>query len=141
MTTFENRWVSKIYLIVLIPVFDTTYKKINRPKNTWAINQELVLFLQSRNCFCYVPEIDIEGDILGWNPFNITDRKWRQTKLMREKTFSSNKDQQRFRNRSYRCDDVKVENTLSVTQQLLYKIQNGHSISHKEPSQLWVLIN
>ena len=28
---------------------------------------ELVLFLQSRNCFCYVPENDTEGGILGWN--------------------------------------------------------------------------
>ena len=33
----------------------------------WALHHELVLFLQSRNCFWYVPDNDIEGDILGWN--------------------------------------------------------------------------
>ena len=32
----------------------------------WALHHELVLFQQSRNCFCYVPENEIEGYILGW---------------------------------------------------------------------------
>ena len=32
----------------------------------WSLYQELVLFLQSKNCFRYVPDNDTEGDILGW---------------------------------------------------------------------------
>ena len=31
-----------------------------------TLHHKLVLFQQSGNCFCYVPENDIEGDILGW---------------------------------------------------------------------------
>ena len=32
----------------------------------WNLHHELVLFLQSRKFFHYVPENDIKGDILGW---------------------------------------------------------------------------
>ena len=32
------------------------------------------------------------------------------------KAFSLSKDQKRFRNQSYRCDYIKVKNTVSVTQ-------------------------
>ena len=31
-----------------------------------ALHHESVLFLQIRNCFCYVPDNEIEGGILGW---------------------------------------------------------------------------
>ena len=34
ITTFENRGVLKFYVIVLIPIFDTTYKGKNRSKYT-----------------------------------------------------------------------------------------------------------
>ena len=57
----------KKYLIVLIPIFDTMYKGKKQVKiYMWALHQELVLFLQIMNCFRYVPDNDIEGDILGW---------------------------------------------------------------------------
>ena len=32
----------------------------------WDLHHELVLFLQSRNCFRYVSENETEGDILSW---------------------------------------------------------------------------
>ena len=32
----------------------------------WGLHHELVLFLQSRNCFHYVLEDEVEGGILGW---------------------------------------------------------------------------
>ena len=51
-----------------------------------------------------------------------TDKTQRQTRLKWETTFSPNKDQQRFRNQSYRCGCVKVNNTISVLQQLLHTI-------------------
>ena len=35
ITTFENRCVLKHYLIVLIPIFVTTYNEKKRFKNTW----------------------------------------------------------------------------------------------------------
>ena len=31
-----------------------------------SLHHGLVLFRQSRNCFCYVQDNDIEGGILGW---------------------------------------------------------------------------
>ena len=49
-----------------------TYLRYNvkREKQTeiymWALHHKLVLFQQSKNFFHYVPENDIEGDILGW---------------------------------------------------------------------------
>ena len=33
-----------------------------------ALHQELVLFQQITNCFRYVPDNEIEEEILGWNP-------------------------------------------------------------------------
>ena len=50
-------------------------------------------------------------------------------------------DQHMFRNRSYTCNYIKVNNTWSVPQQLLHTIWNIHNLSRKEPSQLLVLIN
>ena len=67
ITKFENKCVFKIYLIVLRHIFDTTYKGKKQVEiYMWALHHELVLFLQSRNCFRYVPENDIEGGIVGW---------------------------------------------------------------------------
>ena len=50
-------------------------------KYIWVLYHELVPFLQSRNCFRYVPENEIEGGILGWTPsagtyFNWGVRSW-----------------------------------------------------------------
>ena len=36
----------------------------------WALHHELVLFLQSSNCFCCVTENEIEGDISGCTTSN-----------------------------------------------------------------------
>ena len=69
ITTFESRCVLKFYVIVLRPIFDATYKReIQVQIYMWDLHHKLVLFQQSRNIFCYVPENEIEGDILGWNP-------------------------------------------------------------------------
>ena len=69
ITTLENRCVLKIYVIVLIPIFDYTYKgDIEVKIYMRALHHELVLFQQSSNCFRYVPENETEEDILGWNP-------------------------------------------------------------------------
>ena len=37
ITTFENRCVLKFYVIVMKPIFDTTYKGKNRSKYTCEI--------------------------------------------------------------------------------------------------------
>ena len=64
----------KIYIIVLKPIFDTTYKgEIQFKIYTWALHHELVLFQQSTNCFRYVPENETKEDILVWNPSTITN--------------------------------------------------------------------
>ena len=69
VTTFENRCVSKSYLIVLRPILVTTYKGVKQVKiYMWALHHKLFLFQQSRIFFGYVPENDIKEDILGWNP-------------------------------------------------------------------------
>ena len=69
ITTYEHKCVLKIYIIVLRPIFDTTYKgEIQVKIYMWALHHELFLFQQSRNCFCYEPDNEIEEDILGWNP-------------------------------------------------------------------------
>ena len=57
------------------------------------------------------------------------------------RTFSSNKYQKRFSNRSYICDSIKVKNTLSFRQQLLNTRQNRQNLSTKKPFQLLVMIN
>ena len=50
------------------PIFDTTYKEKKKVKKyIWDLYHELFLFLQSRNLFCYVPDNEIERDILIWN--------------------------------------------------------------------------
>ena len=69
ITTFENRCVLKIYVIVLRPIFDNTYKgEIEVEIYMRALHHELILFQQIRNCFRYVPENETEEEILGWNP-------------------------------------------------------------------------
>ena len=42
------------------------HREKNVKKYMWALYHELFLFLQSSNCFCYVPDNDIKGDILVW---------------------------------------------------------------------------
>ena len=70
--TFENICVLKTYVIVLRHIFDTTYKgEIQVGIYMRALHHELVLFQKSRDCFHYVPENDIEEDILGWNPSKV----------------------------------------------------------------------
>ena len=59
----------KNYVILVRHIFDTTYKgEIQVEIYMWYLLHELVLFQKSRNCFCYVPDNETEGDILGWNP-------------------------------------------------------------------------
>ena len=67
MKKFENRCVLKIHVIVLRNIFDAAYKgEIQVKIYMRALHHELVLFQKSRNCFRYVPENEIEGNILGW---------------------------------------------------------------------------
>ena len=66
----------KKYVIVLIPIFDTTYKgEIQVEIYMWALHYELVLFQKSSNYFCYVPDNKIERYILGWNPSLVRGEK------------------------------------------------------------------
>ena len=49
---FENRFVLKLYVIVLIPIFDTTYKGVIQVEIYMrALHHELVIFQQSRDFF------------------------------------------------------------------------------------------
>ena len=58
----KNRCVLKKYIIVPRPIFNTTYKGKRQVEICmWALHHELVLFLQSRNWFCYVAENETEG--------------------------------------------------------------------------------
>ena len=69
ITTFEKRCVLNIYVIVLRPIFNTTYKgEIQVKVYMIYLHQELVLFQESRTCFRYVPDNDTEEDTLVWNP-------------------------------------------------------------------------
>ena len=62
ITTFENRSVLKTYLIVMIPIFDTTYKgKKQIKKYMLALYHELVLFLQSRFFFAIYQRMILNG--------------------------------------------------------------------------------
>ena len=71
ITKFENRYVLKFYVIVLRPIFDTTYKGETQVKIYMrALRHELVVFQKIMICFRYVPENEIEEDMLGWNPSN-----------------------------------------------------------------------
>ena len=73
ITTFENRCVLKKYVILLRPIFDTTYKgEIQVKIYMRALHHKLVLFQQSRNFFRYESENWIEEEILGWNPSSST---------------------------------------------------------------------
>ena len=66
ITKFESRCVLTIYVIVMRLIFDTTYTgEIQVEIYTRALHRELVLFQQSRNCFRYVPDNYIKGDILA----------------------------------------------------------------------------
>ena len=57
----------KKYLILMRPIFNKTCKGKKKVEiYMQALYQKLVLFLQSKNCFCYVPENEIKEDILGW---------------------------------------------------------------------------
>ena len=58
-----------------------------------------------------------------------------------EKTFSSNKDQQRFSNLSYRCNYVEVNNIRSSHQKLLHASQNHQNMFTEDFCQLQVLTN
>ena len=60
---------------------------------------------------------------------------------MWEWTFSSNKDQQRFINTSYRLYTVTVNYKRPIPKQLLHTIVSNEKSSFKEPIQLWVLVN
>ena len=44
----------------------------------WYLHHELILFLQSMNCFSCVPDNEIEGDILGWNMSYTTHKTHRK---------------------------------------------------------------
>ena len=69
---YNNIWKHmciKNDLILMRPIFNPAHKKNKQTKeNIWYLYHELVLFLQSRNCFRYVPDNEIKGDILGWTP-------------------------------------------------------------------------
>ena len=57
-----------MYLIVLLPNYKRTYNQIDLiKKQIRALYRELVLFLQSKKIFCYIPENESEQNILGWN--------------------------------------------------------------------------
>ena len=57
-----------MYLIVLLPNYKHTYDQIDQiEKYIRALYRKLVLFLRSKNSFCYIPENESEQDILGWN--------------------------------------------------------------------------
>ena len=59
----------RIYVIVLRPIFDNKYKgEIQVEIYMRALHNKLVLFSKSRDCFRYLPDNEIKGDILGWNP-------------------------------------------------------------------------
>ena len=62
------------------PIFDPTYKKKKQvEKYIWSLYHELVLFQKIRNCFRYIPDNDIEGDILVWNPSMVEYGTWETT--------------------------------------------------------------
>ena len=49
------------------PIFNATYKGKKQVEiYMWDLHHKLVLLLESRNCFRYVPENEVEGGILGW---------------------------------------------------------------------------
>ena len=79
ITTFENRCVLKFYVIVPRPIFDTMYKGKNRSKYTCEIYiTNLSYYYKLGVFFCYVPENEIKGGILGWTTSIIifVDNNW-----------------------------------------------------------------
>ena len=59
----------------MIPNLDTMYKvKQHVEIYMWALHHELVLFQKNRNYFRYVPDNEIEGDILGWTTSSISSQ-------------------------------------------------------------------
>ena len=87
----NNIWkkmcIKNIYIIVLRHIFYTTYKGKNQAKKyMWDLHHKLVLFLQSRNCFCYIPDNEIEGGILGWTT---SYKYWGNSRIQRILTYIS----------------------------------------------------
>ena len=63
----------KTYPTVMGPILDPMHKQKKQIENyIFALYQKLVQFLKSRNCFRYVPDNDIEGDIFGWTPSSVS---------------------------------------------------------------------
>ena len=57
-----------MYFIVQLSNYERTYDQINLFKKIRiGLYHKLVLFLQSINIFHYIPDNEIEQDILGWN--------------------------------------------------------------------------
>ena len=70
----------KKYLIVLRPIFDTTYKGKKQVEiYMWALHHELVLFLQSRNFFAMYQIIRSKGT--SWAGPRHEGSKWKQPGL------------------------------------------------------------
>ena len=62
ITTFENRWVLNIYVIVLRHIFDTMYKGKQQVEiYMWALHHELVLFIKSRDFFAMYQRMKLKG--------------------------------------------------------------------------------
>ena len=69
----------KKYVIVLIPIFDTTYiGEIQVKIYMWALHHELVLFQQSRNCFAMYQRRILKG--ASWAGTRLSP-KWLKTNL------------------------------------------------------------
>ena len=68
ITTFENRCLFKTYLIVMKPIFSTTYKVKNKSKNTCELYITNWSYSYKVGIFFYAPENYIEGGILGCTP-------------------------------------------------------------------------
>ena len=63
----ENRCVSNIYLILIGPIFNKSYKQQKQIENTYELFlANFFLFLQYINSFRYIPKKNIERDILSW---------------------------------------------------------------------------
>ena len=74
----------KNYVIVLIPIFNKTYKVKKQVKiYMWYLHHELVLLQQSRNCFLYAPDNETKGDILGWTT------SYKKIKINKEEYFET----------------------------------------------------
>ena len=73
ITIFENRCVLKFYVIVLIHIFNTTYKGGKQVEiYMWALHHKLVLFQQSRNFLLCTIEWNGRGYLGLYHVFNHT---------------------------------------------------------------------